>query len=433
MLSTVATVAAALHSVFTATARQVGRLSGFIRRQRDLSAEDFAQTLVFGWIDQPRSTLETFAVALDLSAQALHRRMTPAAHAFFKGLLAEAMKRLQAARPVSLRLLRRFRAVIVEDTTLIPLPADLATTYRGHGGSGAAGRATLKVLIRWELLTGQLLALECLPGVTNDATLAATAADLPAGSLHLADQGFFDTTRWAALPPDRHWISRVPAGITLRHRGRWQGLADFLSGLVGDVFDGTVELVKGQRLSCRLTARRCPAEVAARRRQKLRAYTRDKKGREPSARQLVLCDWAVYATDVPAEQLGVAEVWLVYRCRWQIELLFKRGKQQLGWTFSRGHTGDRVLTEVLAKLLGGVVVQWATLLRGGPLAGVSPVTMFAVVRRLALRLAERLCDLAAVARLLEEAERELGRIRPQPRRHKQPGTRHLMHDPTLVP
>jgi hypothetical protein len=432
VVTTVATLAVTLQSLFTTTARLLGRLTHFIRRQRALTAADFAQTLVFGWIDQPRSTLETLAVALDLSAQALHQRMTPAAAAFFKGLLAEAMKHIQAARPATLKLLRRFGAVVVEDSTLIPLPADLAGPYRGHGGTAGAGRAALKVLIRWELLGGQPLSLDCLPGVTNDATLAAGAAQLPAGSLHLADQGFFDTGRWAALPPDRFWISRVPAGITLAYRGRRHGLADFLSGLDGDAFDGTVELVKASGLSCRLTARRCPPQVAARRRQKLRAYTLSKKGREPSRRQLVLCDWAVFATNVPAETLGVAEVWLAYRCRWQVELLFKRGKQQLGWTFSHGRKGDRVLTEVLAKLLGCVVVHWATLLRGGPLAGVSPVKQFAVLRRWALRLVGCLADAVGLARVLEQAERELGRLQAQPRRHKQPGTRQLLQDPALV-
>src|SRR4029077_2007562 len=103
-------------------------------------------------------------------------------------------------------------------------------------------------------------------------------------------------------------------------------------------FDGPAQLVQSQGVPCRLTARRCPPEVAARRRQKLRESTRSKKGREPSERQLALCDWLVLATNVAAERLTVKELWVVYRCRWQIELLFKRGKQQLAWTFSHGHT-----------------------------------------------------------------------------------------------
>lgn len=432
-MTTVATLAAALHTLFTATAEQLGRATGLVRRQRDLRAADFAQALVFGWIDQPRASLESFAVRLDLSAQSLHSRMGPAAHAFFQALLAAALRHAQAARPGQLGLLRRFPAVVVEDSSVVALPADLAGSYRGHGGSDPqAGRAALKVVVRWELLSGQLLSLRCVPAVTADPTLAAAADELPAGALHLADLGFFDTRRWAGYG-DRLWVSRVPAGIAVADGGGpWRPLAEFLAGLADGPFDGPARLVESHGLACRLTARRCPPEVAARRRQKLRDYTRSKKGREPSARQLALCDWLVLATNVPAERLSAKELWVVYRCRWQVELLFKRGKGQLGWSFSHGRTGARVLTEVLAKVLGAVVVLWSALLSGGPLEGRSPVKQWAAVRAYALRLLEALGQAEALEGLLERLRRELGRVRRQPRRHKRPSTRQLLLNPELA-
>jgi hypothetical protein len=429
---TVATLAATLHTLFTATANRVGRASGLIRRQRDLTAADFAQALVFGWIEQPRASLESFAIRLDLSAQALHRRMGPAAQAFFTQLIAHALRRLHAARPCAPGLLRRFAAVVVEDSSLIALPADLAATWRGHGSADPrAGQAALKVLVRWELCTGQLLSLRCVPAVTDDRTLAAPAAELPEGALHLADQGFFDAGRWQGYR-DRFWISRVPAHVAVAAGGPWQPLAGWLAGQGDAPFDGPARLVRRQGLACRLTARRCPQEVAARRRQKLRAYTRSKKGREPSARQLALCDWLVLATNVPAGQLSAKELWVVYRCRWQVELLFKRGKQQLGWAFSHGRTGARVLTEVLAKLLGLVVVLWATLLSGGPLAGRSPTKQGEVVRRFAGRVAEAVPEVTALAGVLGRLAQELGRIPPQIKRRQRPSTRQLLQEPSLA-
>lgn len=51
---------------------------------------------------------------------------------------------------------------------------------------------------------------------------------------------------------------------------------------------------------------------------------------EPSGRQLALCDWLVLATNVPASRLSGVQLWVVYRCRWQVELLWKRCKSQLG-------------------------------------------------------------------------------------------------------
>jgi hypothetical protein len=425
-------LAGVLQSLFTVTCREVGRLTDFIRRQRDLTAADFAQALVFGWIDDPRATVESFAVRLDLSAQALHQRMGGSAQALFKALLAKALTHILAARPARLRLLRRFPAVVVEDSTTLLLPADCAADWRGQGGSDpTAGKAAMKVFVRWELLTGQLLSLSCVPAVTAECARAARAADLPPGALHLADQGFFDTARWADWP-GRFWISRVPAHIAVAVAGAWRPLADWLSGLSSACFDGQAQLVQSRGLACRLTARRCPPEVAARRRQKVREYTRSKKGREPSERQLVLCDWQVLATNVPAERLTAAQLWLVYRGRWQVELLFKRGKQRLGLSFSHGRSGARVLTEVLAKLLGMVVVLWATLLGGGPLAGRSPMKQYRIVRRCALRLMDQVGDLVELCGVLGRLERELARLQRQPRRHKQPSTRQLLQDPDLV-
>lgn len=429
-------LAAFLQSLFTDVAGEVGRLTELVRRQRDLTAADFAQTLVFGWIDQPDAPLDSFAVRLDLSAGALHQRMNERAQAFFKQLIARALRHVQQARPETLRLLRPFPAVVVEDSTIVRLPGDAAGRYRGHGGTGSP--AAMKVLVRWELLPGQLLSIEVVPSVTDDRGLGATAGDLPAGALHLADQGFFDSDRWSGFDADgkdrRYWISRVPARIGVCSGDRWQSLGDLLAGLPGDVreWDQPVRIVESRPLSCRLTLRRCPPEVAARRRQKLRERTRRKKGREPSGKQLAACDWQTLATNVAAAQLDAQSLWLVYRSRWQIELLFKRCKSQLGWSRSRGRTGDRVVTEVLAKVLGLIVVHWQSLLRGGPLSGVSPVKLFRLVRRRAWQFWDRLQTGRDLEEALRELEAEMRRTRPQPRRTKHPSTRQTLNPKRLA-
>jgi hypothetical protein len=428
---TLAALTTTLHTLFTTTASLLGRTSGLIRRQRHLTAADFAQTLVFGWIDQPKASLESFAVRLNLSPQALQQRMNPHARAFFTALIIQALRRVHAARPCRDGLLKRFSAVVVEDTTIVNLPADCSADWRGTGGSDLLrGRAAMKVHIRWELTSGQLLSLQCWPQVMGDAKLAATATELPVGALHLADQGFFDTHRWCDFA-NRFWISRVPSGMRLKIDVGWRGLADWLSGLREPQFDAPVGLVPAHGLVCRLVVRRCPAAVAARRRAKLRAYFLDKRGREPSRRQLVLCDWLVLATNVPAERLNAMELWAVYRCRWQVELLFKRCKSRLGWSDSQGRRGERVVVEVLAKVLGLIVVLWSTLLGSGPLAGKSPWKQFGVVRGFALRLQDVVGSRTELTDLLSRLEQELDRIKPQPRR-KQPTTRQLLINPTLA-
>jgi hypothetical protein len=427
-------LAGCLQALFTVTAERLGRATKFIRRQRRLTASDFVRVLVFEWIGRPGATLESLAWHLPLSPQALQQRLGPAAQRFLREMLAEALRHLHRARPRPLGLLDRFTAVIVEDTTTIRLPAELAAEFPGCGGGGGGGEgaAALKVLVRWDVKSGEVWQLSVLAGRTSDQQLAADAAAVPEGALHLADQGFFNTDRWRRFRAGQFWISRVPARTQV-DAGRWQALADWLTGLDGSVADRPVRMVGRAPFPCRIVARRCPQEVAARRKQKLRDYTRDKKGREPSAAQLAACEWLVFATNVPAEMLDPVEVWVVYRCRWQIELLFKRAKQISGWGSSSGRRGDRILVELYAKLLGLLVQHWATLLRGGPVDGFSPTKLFRVVQEFAHRLADGLTrgrdDLAdALHRLLCHFQR----VRPQPTRTKKPSTRQLLLKPSLA-
>jgi hypothetical protein len=63
----------------------------------------------------------------------------------------------------------------------------------------------------------------------------------------------------------------------------------------------------------------------------------------------------IRATNVPAEQLTVAEAMVVARVRWQIELVFKLWKSGGKFDAWRSAKPWRVLTEVDAKLLAMVI------------------------------------------------------------------------------
>jgi hypothetical protein len=82
-----------LQALFTTTAQTLGRATGFIQRQRRLTAADFAQTLVFRWLAKPKTTLEAWARELDVSPQALHQRLGPEAQAFLRALLSKRCNR----------------------------------------------------------------------------------------------------------------------------------------------------------------------------------------------------------------------------------------------------------------------------------------------------------------------------------------------------
>src|SRR5262249_44358425 len=155
------------------------------------------------WMADPRATLEDVASELGVSEQALQQHLDKKAHDFFRALIAEALARLAKARfqAHSLGLLRAFPAVVIDDCTTGSLPASLAHLFPGCGGGQAQGdgACAVKILLRYELKAGRLLALSFHPGKTNDADLAARPKDLPKGCLYLADMGFFGAARLGLL------------------------------------------------------------------------------------------------------------------------------------------------------------------------------------------------------------------------------------------
>src|SRR5262249_42484989 len=142
--------------LFSVRAEELARATQFIQRQRKLTASACAQTLVLGWMGNGKATLESMAEELEVSPQALHQHLDERAQNWLRHLLIEAFRQALRARAEPLGLLDRFTAVLVEDTTTIALPAELAESFPGCGGGSGAGEgaAALKVRLRWEVRTG---------------------------------------------------------------------------------------------------------------------------------------------------------------------------------------------------------------------------------------------------------------------------------------
>ena len=115
-----------------------------------------------------------------------------------------------------------------------------------------------------------------------------------------------------------------------------------------------------ERMPCRLVAQRVPDDVAAERRRRLKDEARRRK-QPVSEERLRLAAWTFYITNVPASLLSVAEIMVLGRLRWQIELLIKLWKSHGHIDESRSGDPWRVLCEVYAKLLAMVVQHWLLL------------------------------------------------------------------------
>lgn len=369
-MTSVSQLCQTFQTVLTTVADSAARATRFVQRHSKLTGAKFVQTVTFGWWDNPDATYEQLAqtataLGVPITAQGLDARFTAEAAECLKQTLEAAVQEVIVADPVMIPLLRRFEGVYLQDSTTIMLPDALAARWPGCGGSTPIGTsAALKAQVQFNLTDGQLTHLDLQAGRTHDQTAPMQTAPLPAGALRIADLGYFSVPVLAEY--DRQgvfWLTRYSVNLLLFDTaGQPLELVKRLPLSEQIVLDCRVQ-VSQQRLPCRLVAVRVPPTVAQERRRKLRAEAK-RAGRPLSERQLVLCDWTVLLTNVPAERLSVAEVLVLVRARWQIELLFKLWKSYGRVDESRSAKPYRILCEVYAKLLILLMQHWVTLTCG---------------------------------------------------------------------
>lgn len=389
-MSSLAQVTTAVHSLLTTIAETAAISTACVQRVRCFTGPTWIQTLVLGCLATPSPSLTdlaqtaaTFGVAV--TPQAIARRFTPETVACLDDVLQAAIQQHIAADPVAIPLLTRFAGVYVLDTSTIRLPPAVAACWPGCGNGAHHPAAALKVGVRLDLVRGTLTGPLLDPGRTHDLRCAVTAAPLPAGSLRIADLGFWSVPALAEIATQQgFWLSRLQAQTAvLTPAGDRLELDAVLRTTTASCLDLDVLLSAATRLPARLLAQRVPAEVAAIRRRRIRDDAK-RRGTTPRQSRLQRAEWLLLVTNVPAERLTLPEAVVLMRARWQIELLFKRWKSQGQIDEARSANPWRVLAELYAKLIAMVLQHWACVLGCWELQNRSLVKAAAVVRRHAL-------------------------------------------------
>ena len=98
MPTTIEQVSEILQRVFIHDAKEIGRSSGFIQRERKLNGASFAQSLIFGWQANPQASLEDLCQSVrvcgvQISPQGMQERLnSPEANTFLYQLLMWALE-----------------------------------------------------------------------------------------------------------------------------------------------------------------------------------------------------------------------------------------------------------------------------------------------------------------------------------------------------
>ncbi|KPV48524.1 hypothetical protein SE17_37605 [Kouleothrix aurantiaca] len=141
-----------------------------------------------------------------------------------------------------------------------------------------------------------------------------------------------------------------------------------------------------------------------------------------SAQTRALCEGEVLVSNVESSRLRGAEAWVLFRVRWQIELLFKLWKQHGRLDESRGQVPNRILAELYAKFIGLLVQHWLLLAGCWDLPNRSLVKGARVVRAWTERWIRVIHHPRRLAQVLKELLAAIRRASRQTMRRKEPNT-----------
>jgi hypothetical protein len=436
------TVSASLQACLSDELDPLARDCEVVLRERVFTGRTLLLMIVATLLRKPDATWADFhltaaQLGLEISQTAVEKRFDAGQPLvdFFKKALGRALRQAVAAPPSSSALFQRFTAVLVGDATAIALPDELADLFPGCGGGEHVSRAALKIQVLWDLKAGELAGLHVEPGKASDVVSPIAKADAGAGSLIVFDLGYFDVDRLArADAKGARFVSRLAHGTAVFDaEGVPLDLRAYLRLQPGGLVDQVILLGVAVRLCCRLVAVRAPEEVANRRRRQARQKAARKGRAAPTAEYLELLGWSLFVTNCPEAELTWKGVVVLYRARWQIELLFKLWKSHNRLAKRRAGAGAlEVLAVFYAKLLGVVLQHWILVATAWQVAARSlsraARALAEAVKEILLALGDNAALEAALLRLREVIEKLGGTTD----RKKDPSHAQLIEDPELL-
>ena len=347
-----------IRELLTSISQKAAEVSQFVQRRSKMGGMVFVQMWVLGCLQKAGISLAELSkvsskLGVTISGPGLDQRIDGEAVKMMQQVFQACIEQLSGGSGLAIELLKHFSAVFITDSTQIELPAGLQAHFPGSGGK--ASPAGMKIQVLFEFLSSTFRAMEI--GASNQPD---QKSDLhlrysQAGALHLFDLGYFNQCVLAALANAKaYFITRLDHQTALFEAQGEEtriNLLDMLRKSTLNQIELHLKIGRLVHLPVRALFQRLPPDVAAKRRHKAIANMKD-KGRTPSQTYLALCEWNMFITNIPDDWLSFDNILLLYRLRWQIELVFKLWKSQGQLDQIGPWREERVLVQLYARLIG---------------------------------------------------------------------------------
>jgi Transposase DDE domain len=299
---------------------------------------------------------------LSISKQGLDQRFNAQSVLFIKTMFEEQFK-TQITSEVSSKVLNKFNRVLIKDSTRFDIAEQHKESYPGSGGS--ASEAGISIQYEFDLKDGKVTDINLTSSIDQDSTDASRTQDkIGKNDLIIRDLGYFVLDVFEYVQKSKaFFLSRLEPRVLIYQKKN--GSIAQLS--YNDLYQ---QMIKSQqttmeidaligekkKLQVRLIVNLLPEEVYNERMRRLNKRYQ-KKGKKISERYKEYARFNFYITNIPLETVSSTEILLLYRLRWQIELVFKVWKSIFKIEKIRKMKLERFLSLLYAKLLW-VLINW---------------------------------------------------------------------------
>ena len=265
---------------------------------------------------------------IEVSKQGIDNRFSEDSVKFVKLVLEKLLVEIISKESI-LPIFNKFKSFKIKDSTCFQLPECMKEEYAGSGGGNTG--ASIRIQFEFDFLTGSIYDLSLHPFNEQDSTNAKdTISNIEAGDLVVRDLGYVSLENMVNIDEKGAFYVNRPNYNTLifeKINGKYVKL-DFvkiksrmdkygLDRITKDVYLGEKKTVKTT-----LIIERLPDKIVEQRILKAKKEAK-KNGRQLSEVYKIRASLNLFVTNIPEDMLSSEQVRLIYRLRWQVELVFK--------------------------------------------------------------------------------------------------------------
>jgi len=313
---------------------------GVVERNRKTQMPALVWSFVFGFAAGESRTLAGFRRSYNatadetLSPGGFHQRLTPAFAEYLCDLVEHSIDEVAVPDAVDVDI-DRFRDVMIADGTVLRLHRLLSDEFEPRRGEQGGARLHLLHNVTDQTIDRFSVTDE----KAHDSTEFSTGSWLE-DRLVLFDQAYFKYRRFALIDEnDGYFVSRLKPNANpeiTRELREWRGDA---IPLAGEQIQDVVDDLYREHIDVEV-------EATFQRREYAGTQSYDSKTfRVVGVRDEDADDYHLYITNLPREEFLPADLATIYRCRWEVELLFRELKTQ--YNLDEFDTSKTYIVEIL--------------------------------------------------------------------------------------